>query len=279
MCSAMPLRIAVIGSKVSPGCGSAASATGCGAGCGGVGGASAEQARRRRPQARAAAPAQEPVRLRLLQAPAGLRAGRGCAAGAAWPPPSTNARMSFFVTRPPRAGALDRARVDAVLGGDSGDDGRDEGAAVARRRWPRCGWLRAGPARRRRLTGGVGSAVSRVRRPRSSAARPRLRPAVAGSGGAASARRTLGALRARSRRARVPTSTVSPSWTRIFATTPSPGLGTSVSTLSVEISSSASSRAIGSPSGLEPLRDRPLGDGDAHLRHDDVDLRVRCHVS
>ena len=48
----------------------------------------------------------------------------------------------------------------------------------------------------------------------------------------------------------MPTSTVSPSWTRIFATTPSPGLGTSVSTLSVEISSSDSSRAIGSPSCL-----------------------------
>ena len=45
----------------------------------------------------------------------------------------------------------------------------------------------------------------------------------------------------------VPTSTVWPSATRIWLTTPSPGLGTSVSTLSVEISSSGSSRAIGSP--------------------------------
>src|SRR6266508_2713031 len=41
----------------------------------------------------------------------------------------------------------------------------------------------------------------------------------------------------------VPTSTVSPSWTRICCTTPSLGLGTSVSTLSVEISSSDSSTA------------------------------------
>ena len=69
----------------------------------------------------------------------------------------------------------------------------------------------------------------------------------------------------------VPTSTVSPSWTRIFWTTPVPGLGTSVSTLSVEISSSGSSASIASPSLLQPLRDRPLRDGDAHLRHDDVD--------
>ena len=48
----------------------------------------------------------------------------------------------------------------------------------------------------------------------------------------------------------VPTSTVSPSWTKICVTTPSAGLGTSVSTLSVEISSSGSSRAISSPTCL-----------------------------
>ena len=48
----------------------------------------------------------------------------------------------------------------------------------------------------------------------------------------------------------VPTSTVSPSWTRICWTTPLPGLGTSVSTLSVEISSSGSSAATSSPSCL-----------------------------
>ncbi len=48
----------------------------------------------------------------------------------------------------------------------------------------------------------------------------------------------------------VPTSTVSPSATWICATTPSAGLGTSVSTLSVEISSSGSSRPIGSPTCL-----------------------------
>jgi hypothetical protein len=45
----------------------------------------------------------------------------------------------------------------------------------------------------------------------------------------------------------VPTATVSPSCTRISVTTPLAGDGTSVSTLSVEISSSVSSAAIGSP--------------------------------
>ena len=48
----------------------------------------------------------------------------------------------------------------------------------------------------------------------------------------------------------VPTSTVSPSGTRICCRTPVPGLGTSVSTLSVEISSSGSSASIASPSCL-----------------------------
>jgi hypothetical protein len=51
----------------------------------------------------------------------------------------------------------------------------------------------------------------------------------------------------------VPTSTVSPSWTRISCTTPLPGLGTSVSTLSVEISSSDSSASIGSPTCFSHL--------------------------
>ena len=48
----------------------------------------------------------------------------------------------------------------------------------------------------------------------------------------------------------VPTSTVSPSWTRISAITPDAGDGTSVSTLSVEISSRLSSALICSPTCL-----------------------------
>jgi hypothetical protein len=51
----------------------------------------------------------------------------------------------------------------------------------------------------------------------------------------------------------VPTATVSPSCARICWITPVAGLGTSVSTLSVEISSRASSAAISSPSDLSHL--------------------------
>src|SRR4029453_14465018 len=72
---------------------------------------------------------------------------------------------------------------------------------------------------------------------------------VAGSGGAGAS--SAGAAPSGAITASfVPTSTVSPSCTRICWTTPVPGLGPSVSTLSVEISSSDSSAATGSPSCL-----------------------------
>ena len=69
----------------------------------------------------------------------------------------------------------------------------------------------------------------------------RRRPGEASAGGSATA------VPAGAVASTLPTSTVSPSWTRISATTPSPGLGTPVSTLSVDISSSGSSRATSSP--------------------------------
>jgi hypothetical protein len=52
----------------------------------------------------------------------------------------------------------------------------------------------------------------------------------------------------------VPTLTVCPSCTRIFVTVPAAGDGTSVSTLSVEISNSGSSWAIASPSFFSHFR-------------------------
>src|SRR5580765_3818367 len=52
----------------------------------------------------------------------------------------------------------------------------------------------------------------------------------------------------------VPTGTVAPSSTRILVTVPATGEGTSVSTLSVEISNSGSSRATASPSRLSHFR-------------------------
>src|SRR5215208_596709 len=70
---------------------------------------------------------------------------------------------------------------------------------------------------------------------------------VGGSGGASA---STSALSEAMTAIFVPTATVSPSWARICWTTPLAGLGTSVSTLSVEISSSDSSAEIASPSDL-----------------------------
>ena len=74
-----------------------------------------------------------------------------------------------------------------------------------------------------------------------------------GSGAAAAGSAPSGAISA----SFAPTSTVSPSWTRILVTTPVPGLGTSVSTLSVEISSSGWSASIVSPSAFSHLTTVP----------------------
>jgi hypothetical protein len=59
------------------------------------------------------------------------------------------------------------------------------------------------------------------------------------------------------------TSTVSPSLNRTSVNVPAAGDGISASTLSVEISNSGSSLA----NLLQPLRNRPLRNGLAHLRH------------
>ncbi len=150
--------------------------------------------------------------------------------------------MSFFVTRPPVPvpctawGSTPCSEAILATTGETKvrplpDAGAEDGA----------GGVGAG-------AGAVGSAVSLAAASDASAA-----GWVAGSGGASGASASgaagaepSGAITAST----VPTSTVSPSWTRILATMPSAGLGTSVSTLSVEISSSDSSRAIGSPSDL-----------------------------
>ncbi len=149
--------------------------------------------------------------------------------------------MSFFVTRPPvpvPCTVLGSTPCSDAIRATTGETNvrplPDAGAAVG---------VGAG-------VGAVGSAVSVAAASDASEA-----AWVAGSGGASGAGAdTSGAVTSDASGAitasTVPTSTVSPSWTRIFATMPSPGLGTSVSTLSVEISSNDSSRAIGSPSCL-----------------------------
>ena len=145
--------------------------------------------------------------------------------------------MSFFVTRPPVPvpwTAFGSTPCSEAIRATTGETKvrplPDAGAAA--------GAGAGGGA------GGVGWAVSVAAASEASAA-----SCVAGSGGASGAAAGAapsGAITAST----VPTSTVSPSWTRICATTPSAGLGTSVSTLSVEISSSGSSRPMCSPSDL-----------------------------
>ena len=108
---------------------------------------------------------------------------------------------------------------------------------------------------------------------------------VAGSGAARGRRGSAGAAAADAptsppmRASSVPTSTVSPSWTRISLTTPLRGrrhLGVDLVGRDLE------QRLVGLDllaDLLQPLRDRPLGDGDAHLRHDDVDCGSGGHDS
>ncbi len=171
---------------------------------------------------------------------------RGAAAGA--PPESMKPRMSFFVTRPPRpvpgtwptstlCSAAIRATTgetnafSAVLGRSGGGcrslgdrRGRDLGRRVGR--LGRCGLGLGGSAAGGSSAAGVSAA------------------GASGAGASAvAASEPSGPITAST----VPTSTVSPSCTRIFWSTPVAGLGTSVSTLSVEISSSDSSAAIVSP--------------------------------
>ena len=197
-------------------------------------------------------------------------ARRGAAAGAAAPParPAGLDEGEDVLLRhaAAAAGAGDLARVDAVLGGDARDDRRDERlpfpdgsrtgvrAAACRsrscRRPARAGRLRGDRlGRRLGAASGSGAAPARV------AARRRRRS------GRASCRRRRSRPPGRGSASRVPDA----------------GLGTSVSILSVEISSSGSSASIVLALLLQPLRDRPLGDGHAHLRHDDVDCGLRGH--
>ena len=215
--------------------------------------------RRRRPTAASAAASDAAAARAVERSPVGDRRRARS---------SMNSRMSFFVTRPPRAGARHLRDVDGVLGGDSRDDRRDE-----------CTTLRVtvalvglGGSRRP----GADTAIAAERRlPRSTESRPRRRlPAPAASGRASAAPGSPDAITARV----VPTATVSPSWTTIWPTTPAAGLGTSVSTLSVEISSRGSSAATASPSDFSHFVIVPSGDRDAHLRHHDVDGGSCDHV-
>ena len=192
--------------------------------------------------------------------------GSGAGGGGAAAPDSMKPRMSFFVTRPPVPvpGTTDgsipcSAAIRATTGETNvlpfpaaeavavaaGAGAGSAGAAGAAMGGVRSG---SGAAAVGSETGGAsGTDATDSERGGVSGTAAGTGSAGAGSAGATAA--PAGAMRART----VPTSTVSPSWTRISATTPSPGLGTSVSTLSVEISRSGSSRPIASPTCLSHL--------------------------
>ena len=148
-------------------------------------------------------------------------------------------RMSFFVTRPPRAGAGDG--VGSTPCSDAIRATTGETNALPFRSRPRGRGLRRLPGCRR------GPAAARLRL-RGRAARGAASGSGAGASGSAAAALAAGAPPIWP--SFVPTSTVSPSCTRICVTRPAAGLGTSVSTLSVEISSSGSSASTCSPSCL-----------------------------
>ena len=175
------------------------------------------------------------------------------------PPASMKPRMSFFVTRPPRPvpEICDRSTpCSAAIRATTGETKR------APFSWPSgAGGCAAGGGTS--TDAAVGVSPSALENAALSAADSCVAgtgrsSSMSGASGGASSAGASGAVGAAGVAAPsgaitaifVPTSTVSPSWTRICCTMPDAGLGTSVSTLSVEISSSVSSASIGSPTAL-----------------------------
>ena len=219
MCSAMPRRMAVIGSRVSP---ATVSASGAGAAAGAGGGGAACGA-----------------------GAAGASVGAGAGATAGGGPDSMNARMSFFVTRPPAPvpaiwpGSTPCSDAMRATTGDTNFPFPDAGGAAGTGSGVGAGAAATGS--------GAGSGGAKCGTAAGGSAG--AGGSTAATGAASGPAEPSGAMTA----SLVPTSTVSPSCTRISCTTPAPGLGTSVSTLSVEISSSGSSWAIASPGCLSHL--------------------------
>ena len=235
---------------------------GCGAGAAAAGAAAAGAAARQRP----------PRALPRVRAP-----------------PARMRSTSFFVTRPPRPVPGDCVEVEAVLGDDARDDRRDERAlvaalavAVARRRG---GALRRADDRHRRVRRVGGGRGRDVAEPRPGASRGRRGPPRRRRGLGRRRGRGSGLGAATGRRRRRPVS-ITASACRPRPSRPRrrgsrapcrrPGDGTSVSTLSVEISSERLVRLDRArPPACSQRGDRALGDGDAHLGHHDVDERFR----
>ena len=273
MCSAMPRRIAVIGSSVSPGSVSPA-ATGAGAGgfaggassfagslAGGAGGAGASgcaagaglrpaQARAPRQAAAAAAPAAARRRTRRR---------RGCPSSSRGRP--IRCRGTWDGSTP----CSDAIR--ATTGDTNAFPLPDDGAGAA-------GGAADG-------SGAVGAGVSAGDAASASAAAS----AVAGSAGAASGSGALSVAAASPSAlppiwpSFVPTSTVAPSWTRICGQRP----GGRARHFGIDlVGRDLEQRLVGLDLVallLQPARDRPLRDGHTHLRHYDVDCGLRGHAA
>ena len=190
MCSAMPLRIALIGSSALAGRSLRAPGRGL-----------RRRGRRwRRCRRGGCAPARRAAR------PGAARPARR---------DSMKARMSFFVTRPPWPVPCTWPTSTPCSAAIRATTGETNVFAVAARRRCRPAAARGRAARLRGAgVSALEAAAARRRRPRRSRA-----PAARARGSARRRPAPSGAITA----SFVPTSTVSPSWTRIFWTTPVPG--------------------------------------------------------
>jgi hypothetical protein len=156
-----------------------------------------------------------------------------------------NAWMSFFVTRPPEpepgtwAGSIP---CSAAIRATTGETNERPFSDVSAGRASGCG-ASCGAAAVCGASSGGADWPSLAAALAASAAGCVAGSGAGGGGAAAPASPPM-------RASTVPTATVSPSETRISLTTPDAGDGTSVSTLSVEISSSVSSASICSPTCL-----------------------------
>jgi hypothetical protein len=151
-------------------------------------------------------------------------------------------RMSFFVTRPPRPVPgtwVTSTSCSEAIRATTGETKLFPSPLTSGAAGAAGSGAASGSGSAAGTSGAVGAGVSALETAVVSAAASVVvcsaaAPSVDGASAAASPGAPITA-------SRVPTSTVSPSWTRICCTTPDPGLGTSVSTLSVEISSNGSS--------------------------------------
>jgi len=227
-----------------------------------------------------------------------LHRGRGRSRGRA----GLDERQDVLLRHPSaRARPRDRARVDAVLGGDARDDGRDERPPVAhgRRRGDRRGLRdgrrrlglrlgrrsggrlgrRRGGSLGRRSGGSLGRRHDRGRgRPVLGGDRRGLGRGGLGRGGLGRGRRGLGAGRAdaRDHRPDLDGLTLLREDLGDDALAGARHLGVDLVGRDLEQGLVPGDRLARL---LQPLRDRALGDGHAHLWHHDLGLRSCRHVS